>query len=169
MSLRFEKFTSEHIPQYYLWRNDPEVAVFDQGSFLRPMSFNEVEEWSTIMVEGLTFMVFDGEVAIGTCAFMNHDQRNRSAELAIVIGNKNYWSKGFGTQIMTQLIDWGFEGMNLHRLYLHVFGFNTRAINLYEKMGFVLEGRKRESLYRHGKYQDVLLYGLLKNERSTNP
>ena len=164
MSLRFEKFTQDHIAQYYQWRNDPEVAVFDQSSFLRPMSFNEVAEWSTIMVEGLTFMVYDGDVAIGTCAFMNHDPRNRSAELAIVIGNKDYWSKGFGTKIMAQLIDWGFEGMNLNRLFLHVFSFNVRAINLYEKMGFIHEGTKRAALYRMGEYQDVLVYGLLRDE-----
>lgn len=164
MALTYKKFTEEHIAQYYAWRNDPEVAVFDQSSFLRPMSFTEVEEWSAIMVNGLTFMVFDGETAIGTCAFMNHDSRNNHAELAIVIGNKNYWSKGFGTEIMKQLMDWGFEGMNLNRLYLHVFAFNERAINLYKKMGFVLEGTKREMLYRHGKYQDVHVFGMLKQE-----
>lgn len=164
MSLRFEKFTQDHIPLYYQWRNDPEVAIFDQSSFLRPMSFNEVEEWSSIMVEGLTFMVYDGDVAIGTCAFMHHDARNRHAELAIVIGNKDYWSKGFGSKIMKQQLEWGFEGMNLNRLYLHVFDFNERAIGLYEKMGFVHEGTKRQMIYRHGRYCDVHVYGILRSE-----
>lgn len=164
MSLRFEKFTQEHIPQYYAWRNDPEVAIFDQSSFLRPMSFTEVEEWSSIMVNGLTFMVYENDVAIGTCAFMHHDARNRHAEIAIVIGNKEYWSKGYGTKIMTQLMDWGFEGLNLNRMYLHVFGFNERAINLYKKMGFIHEGVMRDMLYRHGKYQDLHVYGISKDE-----
>lgn len=164
MALRFEKFTEEHIPYYYAWRNDPEVAIFDQSSFLRPMSFTEVESWSQIMVEGLTFMVFEDDVPIGTCAFMNHDARNRHAELAIVIGNKDYWSKGYGTEIMRQLLEWGFEGLNLNRVYLHVFGFNQRAINLYKKMGFMHEGTKRAMLYRHGAYQDLLVFGLMKEE-----
>lgn len=162
--LRFEKITEKHIAIYYQWRNDPEVAQYDQASFLRPMSLEEVEEWSARMVSGLSFMAYDGDVPIGTCAIMNVDQRNRHGELAIVIGNKDYWSKGFGSKMMDQLLDWGFEGLNLNRLYLHVFDFNKRAIGLYEKYGFQLEGRKRAMLYRDGTYQDVLYYGLLKSE-----
>lgn len=163
-NLRFEKFTQAHIATYYEWRNDPEVAIFDQSSFLRPMSFTEVETWAEIMVNGLTFMAYDGDTPIGTCAFMNLDQRNRHAELAIVIGNKDYWSKGFGTEIMKHLMNWGFEGLNLNRLYLHVFDFNTRAIGLYEKMGFVKEGSKRAMIYRHNRYCDLHVYGILKSE-----
>lgn len=165
--LRFEKFTEQHIPIYYKWRNDPEVAVFDQSSFLRPMSYEEVASWSEIMVNGLTFLIFDGDVPIGTCAFMGLDQRNRHAELAIVIGNKDYWSKGFGTEIMKHLLNWGFEGLNLNRLYLRVFDFNTRAIGLYEKMGFKLEGISRGMIYRHGRYCDVHHFGIMKSEYIT--
>ena len=162
--LRFEKFTQDHIDIYYKWRNVPEVAIFDQSAFLRPMSFEEVASWADIMVQGLSFMVYNDKTPIGFCAFMHLDQRNRHAELAIVIGNKDYWSKGFGSLIMEQVLEWGFEGLNLNRLYLHVFEFNERAIGLYEKMGFILEGRKRAMLYRRGKYQDLLVYGLMKDE-----
>lgn len=162
--LRYEKFTLEHAPIYYEWRNNPEVAIFDQSSFLRPMSFTEVEEWSQRMVDGLSFMVYFGDDPIGICAFMNVDERNRHAELSIVIGNQDYWSKGFGTSIMEQLLTWGFNEMNLNRLYLHVFDFNERAIGLYEKVGFIKEGTKREMLYRHGRYCDVLYYGMLRQD-----
>lgn len=164
MTLTFKKFTQEDIPFYYGWRNDPEVAQYDQAGFLRPMSFEEVDVWSQRMVEGLTFTICADDNPIGTCAFMNLDERNRHAELAIVIGDKNYWGQGLGTEVMKQLLDWGFEGLNLNRLYLHVFSFNTRAKALYEKMGFTLEGVKREMLYRDGKYQDVDYYGLLRSE-----
>lgn len=162
--LRFEKFTKADIPQYYAWRNDPEVAIYDQSAFLRPMSFEEVEIWSERMVEGLSFMIYDGVIAIGICAFMNVDERNRHAELSIVIGNKDYWSKGYGTAIMEQQLEWGFNGLNLNRLYLHVFDFNKRAIGLYEKVGFIKEGHKREMLFRNGKYCDVLYYGMLRKD-----
>ena len=162
--LRYEKFVEKHIPIYYEWRNNPEIAVLDQGAFLRPRAFEEIEAWSQRMVEGYTYVVFDDETPIGTCAIMNPDMRNRNAELSIVIGNTNYWSKGYGTQIMNKLLEWGFEGLNLERLYLHVFSFNERAIGLYEKMGFVREGTHRSALYRDGKYNDIHLYGLLKNE-----
>ena len=162
--LRFEKFSNKHIPLYYSWRNDPEVAQYDQSGFIRPMSFEEVEEWSQRMVEGLTFIAYDGEVPLGTCAFMNLDERNRHAELAIVIGNKDYWGKGFGTEIMKQLLDWGFYGLNLNRLYLHVFSTNNRAIALYEKMGFIKEGEMREMLFQNGEAVNLIAYGMLKDE-----
>ena len=158
MNLRFEKFEEKHIPIYYAWRNDPEVASNDQSGFIRPMGYEEVESWSARMVEGLTFVAYDGEVPLGTCAFMNPDYRNRHAELAIVIGNKDYWSKGYGTEIMKKLLEWGFEGLNLNRLYLHVFSFNKRAIGLYEKMGFKEEGRLRAMIYRDGHYHDLIAW-----------
>lgn len=162
--LRFEKFEEKHIPLYYKWRNDPEVAQYDQPGFIRPMSYGEVETWSDRMVEGLSFIVFDDDVPLGTAAFMNLDNRNRHAELAIVIGNKDYWGKGYGTQIMEKLLDWGFNGLNLNRLYLHVFSTNERAINLYKKVGFKLEGELREMLFQDGVYVDVYVYGLLNSE-----
>ncbi len=162
--LRFEKFSNKHIPLYYSWRNDPEVAQYDQSGFIRPMSFEEVEEWCQRMVEGLTFIAYDGEVPLGTCAFMNLDERNRHAELAIVIGNKDYWGKGFGTEIMKQLLDCGFYGLNLNRLYLHVFSTNKRAIALYEKMGFIKEGEMREMLFQNGEAVNLIAYGMLKDE-----
>lgn len=164
MSLTFKKFTQEDIPFYYEWRNDPEVAKYDQSGFLRPMSFEEVEAWSQRMVDGLTFTICADNKPIGTCAFMNLDERNRHAELAIVIGDKNYWGQGLGTEVMKQLLEWGFEGLNLNRLYLHVFSFNIRAKALYEKMGFTLEGTKRAMLYRDGDYQSLDYYGLLRSE-----
>lgn len=162
--IKFEKFTEEHLPIYYEWRNNPDLAMYDQSEFLRPRSFAEIEEWGQRLLTGYTFLVKVADIPIGTCALMNVDTRNRHAELSIVIGEKDYWSKGYGTIIMKQLIDWGFFGLNLRRLYLHVFSFNTRAINLYEKLGFKQEGTMRDMVYRNGNYHDVLVYGLMKDE-----
>ncbi len=166
--LKFEKFTQEHIPTYYKWRNNEEIAIYDQSEFLRPRSYEEIEKWSERMVEGYTYLVSVDDVPIGTCALMNVDTRNRHAELSIVIGEKDYWSKGYGTGIMEKLLDWGFEGLNLRKLYLHVFDFNERAINLYEKFGFQKEGTLKEMLYRNGEYRDVYAYGLFKEDYLKN-
>lgn len=163
-TLRYEKFTERHIEAYYAWRNDPEVARYDQSVFLRPMSFEEVAQWCERMIEGPSFMVYAEDTPIGTCAFMNLDERNRHAELALVIGDKRYWNQGYGSRIMDQLLEWGFEGMNLNRLYLHVFANNPRAIRMYEKKGFVAEGRLRSMVYRDGQYHDLLCYGMMKDE-----
>ncbi len=99
---------------------------------------------------------------------MKVDERNRHAELAIVIGEKDYWSKGYGSQMMHTLLEYGFEGLNLERLYLHVFSFNERAIKFYEKFNFKHEGTLRNMLYRDGKYHDLLAYGLMRDEWQRN-
>lgn len=166
--IQYEKFVEKHIPTYYKWRNDETVAVFDQSEFLRPRSFEEIEEWSQILVNGHTYIASVDGVYIGTIALMKVDERNRHAELAIVIGEKDYWSKGYGSQMMHTLLEYGFEGLNLDRLYLHVFSFNERAIKFYEKFNFKHEGTLRNMLYRNGKYHDLLAYGLMRDEWQRN-
>lgn len=167
MNVTFKKFTREDIPLYYSWRNDMEVAQYDQPGFLRPMAYEEVEAWSERMVSGLTFLICVDDKAVGTCAFMNLDERNRNAELALVIGDKNYWSKGVGTLALEGMLKMGFDGLNLHKLYLHVFDFNKRAIGLYEKAGFTLEGTLRDMHFLNGTYEPVHHYGLLATEWRT--
>ena len=166
--IQYEKFVEQHIPTYYKWRNDETVAVFDQSEFLRPRSYEEIEEWSQILVNGHTYIASVDGVYIGTIALMKVDERNRHAELAIVIGEKDYWSKGYGSQMMHTLLEYGFEGLNLDRLYLHVFSFNERAIKFYEKFNFKHEGTLRNMLYRNGKYHDLLAYGLMRDEWQRN-
>lgn len=166
--IQYEKFVEQHIPTYYKWRNDETVAVFDQSEFLRPRSYEEIEDWAQILVNGHTYIASVDGVYIGTIALMKVDERNRHAELAIVIGEKDYWSKGYGSQMMHTLLEYGFEGLNLERLYLHVFSFNERAIKFYEKFNFKHEGTLRNMLYRNGKYHDLLAYGLMRDEWQRN-
>ncbi len=166
--IQYEKFVEQHIPTYYKWRNDETVAVFDQSEFLRPRSYEEIEDWAQILVNGHTYIASVDGVYIGTIALMKLDERNRHAELAIVIGEKDYWSKGYGSQMMHTLLEYGFEGLNLDRLYLHVFSFNERAIKFYEKFNFKHEGTLRNMLYRNGKYHDLLAYGLMRDEWQRN-
>ncbi len=164
--MKFEKFTEAHIPIYYEWRNNEQVAIYDQSEFLRPRSYEEIEVWAQRLVDGFTYLVTVNDKPIGVCSLMNVDTRNRHAELSIVIGDSNYWSRGYGTKILRRLIKFGFEGLNLRRLYLHVFEFNTRAIGLYEKLGFRQEGRLRDMVYRAGRYHDVRVYGLHEDDWS---
>ena len=101
---------------------------------------------------------------IGNSGFFNIDWRNRGAELGIVIGDKAYWNKGYGTEVMRLLLHHGFTTLNLHRIFLRVFEGNPRAIRAYEKAGFVHEGRMRQAEFRDGKYLDVLLMSVLRPE-----
>ena len=65
---------------------------------------------------------------------------------------------------MKLLLQYGFSTLNLNRIALEVYDSNSRAVRTYEKAGFVLEGRKRQAAYRHGKYSDVLIMSVLRSE-----
>ncbi len=101
---------------------------------------------------------------IGGCGFFNLDDRNRSAEFGISIGDKTCWDKGYGTEAVRLLCRHGFDTLNLNRIYLRVLETNPRAIRAYEKAGFTHEGRQRQAWYKDGRYLDFLVMSILKEE-----
>jgi RimJ/RimL family protein N-acetyltransferase len=101
---------------------------------------------------------------IGGTGFVNLDSRNRSAEFGIVIGDKSYWDQGYGTEAVCLLVKHGFNTLNLNRVYLRVLENNPRAMRAYEKAGFSHEGRQRQAEYKDGKYLDLLVMSILKDE-----
>jgi len=148
------------------WMNDPEVTRFLSMRF--PLSMLQERKWAeqerdpmrdfTVIIETL-----DGQ-PIGSCGLHGINAADRCAGLGISIGEKEYWSQGYGTDAMLTLCGFGFTQMNLHRIFLHVLAANARGIRCYEKCGFVHEGRLREAIFRHGSYHDVLAMGILAHE-----
>jgi RimJ/RimL family protein N-acetyltransferase len=86
------------------------------------------------------------------------------AFVGIGIGEREFWSKGYGTDAMKVILRFGFEELNLRRVALDTFEYNPRAIRSYEKAGFVHEGRVRGYLYREGQRWDLIFMGLLRQE-----
>jgi len=100
---------------------------------------------------------------IGSCGFMDIDYLNQTSETGIFIGNKKYWNKGYGTEALMLLLDYGFKALNLKNIMLKVYSFNVRAIRSYEKIGFNIIGRRREALSGNKTY-DILYMDILYNE-----
>jgi RimJ/RimL family protein N-acetyltransferase len=84
--------------------------------------------------------------------------------LGIGIGAPGYWNRGYGTDAMKVLIRFAFLEVQLHRLNLNVFEYNERAVHLYQKLGFQVEGRVKNYLQRDGRTWDVIFMGLLRPE-----
>jgi RimJ/RimL family protein N-acetyltransferase len=84
--------------------------------------------------------------------------------VGIFIGDKKYWSLGYGTEAMKLVLKHGFETLNLNRIFLRVYENNPRAIRSYEKAGYVHEGRMRQGHYQDGQYVDVLFMSVLRSE-----
>lgn len=91
---------------------------------------------------------------------------HRDAFIAIGIGERDYWSRGYGTDAMRLTLRYAFEELNLHRVSLTVWAVNERAIRSYKKAGFKLEGRVRDSMQRDGRRLDMLVMGILRSEFS---
>ena len=98
---------------------------------------------------------------IGTCQLLNINRNHRAAELQIRIGETAYHGHGYGSEAVKQLCNFGFFELHLHRIYLHVFSSNERAIRAYQKCGFIHEGRLREAAFINGRWEDILVMAVL--------
>ena len=101
---------------------------------------------------------------IGNVGLHEINNINRTATLGIFIGNKNYWSKGYGTEAIQLILDFGFNYLNLNNIDLVLMEFNQRALKCYEKCGFKEIGRRRKCNFINGKYYDSILMDILAEE-----
>jgi RimJ/RimL family protein N-acetyltransferase len=178
--IRFRGIEREDVPTFVKWLNDPEVQ---QGILIHaPISRAWEENWFDSMIKRPTDeQVMGIEVRstspgeneaswklIGSLGFHEIDWRNRMAEFGIIIGDKAYWNKGYGTEAVRLLVKHGFTTLNLNRIFLEVFETNPRAIRAYEKAGFTHEGKKRQAEFRHGEYTNTLVMSILKDEYLKN-
>jgi len=168
--IRFRHAERDDLPVFVEWINDPEVR---QGIALYlPMSLANEEKWFEGMLQRpideqplcIEIRLGDDWQLIGNCSFFGIDHRVRSAEVGILIGDKNYWNQGYGTEAMALLLAHGFNTLNMNRIFLRVYETNPRAIRSYEKAGYVLEGRQRQAHFIDGEYVDVLLMSVLHGE-----
>lgn len=104
------------------------------------------------------------EELIGLVSLVDIDFINQSAEFHIMIGDTEKQNKGVGTFAVKAMLYHAFYNMNLQRIELSVLDTNERAKHLYEKCGFICEGRKRKAKYKDGKFVDLLMYSALRDE-----
>lgn len=171
--IRLRAAEKEDIPIFLHWVNDPEVT--ENLDLYLPISQYEEEQWyETMMKRPASEHIFVIEIKdqsqdhryqpIGTCQFFKIDPRTRSSEVGIMIGEKNLWDQGYGTETMGLMLQHGFETLNLHRIWLRVYSKNKRGIRAYEKAGFIHEGVMRQAAYQHGQFRDVHLMSILEGE-----
>ncbi|WP_169823167.1 GNAT family N-acetyltransferase [Anaerobacillus alkalilacustris] len=152
------------------WVNNPKLKYLTGTVY--PVSEVEHEKWFENKLNDKFNKIFGIEECtnkslIGVIGLNNTDLINRNTELYIYIGDESHWGKGLGTDAVKTLIRFIFEELNLHRVSLVVFSYNQRAINAYEKVGFVSEGIMRESLFKDGKYHDKILMALINDRKNS--
>jgi RimJ/RimL family protein N-acetyltransferase len=168
---RLRRIERADIPTFVRWFNDPEVREF--LTMYRPISIAEEEKWFEEQLgvkdqELFAIETTDG-VHIGSVGLHRINWQYRHAELGIAIGEKAYWSQGYGSDAIHTLLRFAFQEMNLHRIHLRARADNARGIRAYEKSGFRHEGRLREAIYSNGRYYDELHMGILRREFDAPP
>lgn len=168
-SVRLRAIEREDIPTFVRWFNDPEVRQYLM--MYEPLSKAREERWFEAHLDRQNEFLFaieanagDGWVHIGNIGLHRVDWKNRAATLGIVLGEKTYWGRGYGTDAVRTILRFAFRELNLHRVELEVFAGNLRAIRCYEKAGFVSEGVRREAVFRDGRYHDIYVMGVLAEE-----
>lgn len=154
-------------PQLFAWINDRELVEF--GAPFRPVSHEEHDAWFEQIREREDVRIFgirENDRLIGSCQLHSIHPVHRSAELQIRIGAEDARGRGVGGEVLKQLLRYGFDELDLHRIYLQVFATNERAIRLYEGCGFRREGVLREAALIKGAWVDVLLMAMLRHDRS---
>lgn len=150
------------------WWNDGTILLGNRSRlFATYESDNQknFHNWSNVDHKygfGLSIENKNGDV-VGHLTSFGMTLPARIAELAICIGEE-YQGHGYGQEAMQKGLQIVFEELNAHKAEVRVFSYNEKAIHVYEKVGFILEGKKRAALYHHGQYYDVLLMGILKKE-----
>lgn len=167
--LYLRKMTVDDIPIYHKWRNDMEVMAYtslnlDRYTYEETKAFVETDILDASHSKCYIIEEKRQQRPIGIISLVNMDSKNRNAELIIDIGEKSEWGKGIGTTAIQLILDYAFRELNHHRLSLKVFSLNSRAQHVYEKLGFIEEGRVRQCLFREGKWFDMIHMGLLHEE-----
>jgi RimJ/RimL family protein N-acetyltransferase len=128
----------------------------------KPMTVEQARAWAHAQAENphAWIIEFDGRL-IGEIKLHSFNVHDRRASMAIGIYDPALLGRGLGSEAIRLLIRHAFLELKLHRIGIRVLAYNSRAIRAYEKCGFVVEGRERETAFVNGAWHDDLMMGLL--------
>lgn len=159
------------LPTINKWRNNPELIAL-LGAPFRYINLDVDIKWYESYLENRGNAVRcaitedEHDEILGLISLTSINYMNQSAELHIMVGEAQNQGRGIGTFAVMTMLNHAFNNMNLQRVELTVLEDNARAKHLYEKCGFVHEGRKRKAKYKDGKFVDMLMYSILRPEFS---
>ena len=153
---------------YFEWFNDQEVCRYNgHGCFPNTMDgMKSFWERCQSADNGLVLAVvtINEDHHIGNIALQRIDWISRSAEYAVIFGEKDYWGKGFAREASALILTHGFCRLNLNRIYCGTAENNISMQKLALWMGMKQEGRRRQAIYKNGQFRDILEYGVLARE-----
>jgi RimJ/RimL family protein N-acetyltransferase len=156
---------------YKNWWDDFEITKYNShglfpytetqmNQFLDGLESSENIIWAVVVKPSET----KEEIHIGNISLQNINWINRSAEFAVIIGEREFWGKGYTTEAAYLLFWHGFNRLNLNRIYTGTASTNIGMQKVAEKLGMKKEGEFREGMFLNGAYTNIIEYGILKTE-----
>lgn len=150
------------------WRQDPEIWSMLVGR--RYFVSEQIErKWIESTYDNstqVTLAICDSatNTHIGNISLKNIDFFNKSASFAILIGNKDYWRGGYGTQATLLLLHHAFIDLGLERVQSIILSDNIGSVRMHKKCGFEQEGVLRNAVYKSGNHQNLIIMSILKED-----
>lgn len=151
---------------YVHWLNDKEVCKYNshgETEYTKDMALdfiNSLENDKSKEVYAVCLK--ENDIHIGNISLQRIDYKNNQAEIAYLFGEKEYWGKGYAKEASEVLLKRAYDELNLHRIYFGTHIENLAMQKLGENLGFKREGQQKDAQYKNGKFNDIILYGMIK-------
>ena len=159
----------EDLDLLWRWANDSRVMYY----WAEPYRVTSREELAARYGAGmggptgqshwLLIETADG-VPIGRVGYVELDRNNRHAEIAIQIGEPEFWGRGYGSDALVAFLGYLFYGLNLHKVWLRTGTYNERARRAYARCGFREDGVFRDHTFLGGRYYDEAILSITEDE-----
>ncbi|MGG1397591.1 GNAT family protein [Bacillus salipaludis] len=164
----FKALRVEDVQEIHQYASDQEVSRFIGWNLMN--SLEESRKHIEVMLnrESVGTHLYSSivekltQTIIGTAMIFNFDKEANKAEIGYVL-HKQYWGKGYGTEIVALMSDFAFKSLNLHKLHAMVVHANIASARILEKNRYELEGRLKDHYFIENKYYDALLFGKISN------
>lgn len=163
MKISFKKIIPDYLEFLNKVRNEYALEYLHDS---RLFTINETKNWY-YKTNPDFWMIFMNETLVGYFRLSNYSKENKNIYVGADI-SKEYTGMGIAKNAYNLFIPFLFTEYNLNKISLEVLSTNQRAINLYNKLGFVKEGVKREEILKNNKWIDSIIMSILKSEYSIN-
>ena len=163
--IQLKKITKSDLKLLIEWRNSNKIFLYNTQYFLLNLKmqmewFNSLQNDSSRKM----FMILHENVKIGICGLIDIDYKNKNANIAIIIGKTQLHAKGFGTMTLSNLLNYGFKKLGLHRIGAEVIEYNKISIRLFEKSKFKIDAVQRDVIWRNNRWWNMYSMSILKDD-----
>ncbi len=163
--IQLKKVTKLDLSLLIEWRNSKNIFPYNTQYFL--LNSKIQMDWYNKMQNDNSkkmFMILYGKTKIGICGLIDIDYENKNAKIAIIIGEKILHGKGIGTIVISRLLKYGFEKLELHKINSEVIEYSKNSIHLFEKSQFKLDATYRDTIWRNNRWWNMKSMSIFKKD-----